>query len=330
MQMIDISVIIPVYNSEKYIIKCLESIRAQSMKNIEVILINDGSTDGTEELIVRYQQEHSLKIHLFTRENAGQAAARNFGIRQAKGKYIAFMDSDDYVESEYLQQMYQTAERYASEVVTCGYRSVKTDGSVIGTTSVSPFAEVSDYGKAGVFVVWAKLFLREFIDRNGFTFPEGGKIYEDVPFSLETKFKAKNVKAIAYIGYNYVQHEASTMSSSKVTSRRFPYQKMEEAIQNILAEKETDRDRFEFELLHFWTGFLFFFCRKAKREDIRQISSFAERELKDYFPQYWKNPYVGIRRSKELPLLHRIAIRIFVQALRLHMLGSFTFLVTRL
>lgn len=330
MEMIDISVIIPVYNSEKYIIKCLDSLRAQTMENIEIILINDGSTDRTEEQIVRYQREHSLKIRLFTRENAGQAAARNFGVRQARGKYIAFMDSDDYVEPEYLVRMYQTAEQYGSEVVTCGYRSVKTDGTVIRTTSVSPFAEVSDYGKTGVFVVWAKLFLREFIVRGGFTFPEGGKIYEDVPFSLETRFKGKNVKAIAYIGYNYVQHEASTMSSARVTGRRFPYDKMEEAIQNILADKEADRDRLEFEVLHFWAGFLFFFCRRAKREDIRQLSAFARQELENYFPRYWKNPYTGLRRGKDLPLLHRIAIRIFVQAARLHMLGAFTFLVTRL
>lgn len=330
MEVIDISVIIPVYNSEKYIVKCLESIRAQSMKNIEVILINDGSTDRTEELVLQYQREHSMKVRLFTRENAGQAAARNFGIRQAEGKYIAFLDSDDYVEPEYLERMYLTAEQYGSDVVTCGYRSVRTDGTVIRTTSVSPFTEVSDYGKAGVFVVWAKLFLREFIIRNGFAFPEGGKIYEDVPFSLETKFKGKNVKAIAYIGYNYVQHEASTMSSSRAKSSRFPYDKMDESIQNILSEKEADKDRFEFEVLHFWAGFLFFFCRRAKREDIRQISSFAEHELNDYFPQYWKNPYVGLRREKELPLLHRIAIRIFVQAARLNILGAFAFLVTRL
>ncbi len=120
MENIEISVIIPVYNSEKYIVKCLDSLKAQSMKEIEVIIINDGSTDRTKDLIEEYQNAHQLKIRLYSRENAGQAAARNFGVLQAEGRYIAFMDSDDYVERDYLQQLYQTAKDHQSEVVTCG------------------------------------------------------------------------------------------------------------------------------------------------------------------------------------------------------------------
>ncbi|MEY8390595.1 glycosyltransferase [Lachnospiraceae bacterium 45-W7] len=330
MENVEISVIIPVYNSEKFIVKCLDSLEKQSMKDMEVILINDGSTDRTEELILQYQREHRLCIRLFTRENAGQAAARNFGMLQASGTYIAFMDSDDYVEADYLQRLYQTAQQYQSEVVTCGYRSVKPDGTVLQTISVSSFGAVADYGRPGTFVVWGKLFLRDFLIRNQFRFPEGGMIYEDVPFSLETKFKAKNVKAIAYIGYNYVQHSHSTMSSAKVTCSRFPFDKMDEVIRNTLPEDPQRRNRFEFEVLHFFTGFLFFFCRKARKEDIRQLSSFAVKELNTYFPQYKKNPYLGLSKEKELPLVHRIAIWIFVQTVRLHMLNSFAFAFTRL
>lgn len=330
MEHVEISVVIPVYNSEKYIVKCLDSIQNQTMKQIEVILINDGSTDRTAELVVQYQKEHDLNIRFFTRENAGQAAARNFGIGQAVGKYLAFMDSDDHIEPDYLQQLYQTAEQYQSEVVTCGYRSVKPDGTVLKTTLVSPFAEVTEYGKPGVFVVWAKLFLRDFVIRNHFQFPEGGKIYEDVPFSLETKFKGKNVRAIRYVGYNYVQHAASTMSSSKVTARRFPFEKVDQAIRDTLSEKNVDRERFEFEVLHFFTGFLFFFCRKAKKDDIRQLTSFAEKEIQTYFPGYRKNQYIGLRQVKELPTVHRIAIWVFVQVTRMHMLRPFTYVITRL
>ena len=329
MENIEISVIIPVYNSEKFIVKCLDSLEAQSMKEIEVILINDGSTDQTKELIEEYQKTHNLKIRLYSRENAGQAAARNFGVLQAQGNYIAFLDSDDYVEPDYLQQMYQTARHYDSEVVTSGYRTVKPDGTVLQTTCVSSFGEVTDYGRPGMFVVWAKLFLRDFIIRNQFQFPEGGKIYEDVPFSLETKFKVKNVKAISYIGYNYVQHESSTMSSSKVKCSRFPFDKMEATIRDTMPKDAEARDRFEFEVLHFFAGFLFFFCRKAKREDIWILSDFARREILTYFPGYAKNPYVGFKKEKELPFVHRTAIWVFVQTIRLHVLKMFAFAVTR-
>lgn len=329
MENIEISVIIPVYNSEKYIGKCLESLANQTIKEIEVIIVNDGSTDHTAEIIEQYEREHDLRIRLFYRENAGQAAARNFAIAKAAGSYIAFMDSDDYVDSDYLQKLYDTARQYQSDVVTCGYRSVKPDGTVLRTVCVSPFEVVSDYGKPGVFVVWAKIFKTSFIVENHFRFPEGGKIYEDVPFSLETKFKGQNVKAISYIGYNYVQHEASTMSSSKVTAARFPFDKVDSAICDTLAVPNADRERFEFEVLHFFTGFLFFFCRKAKKEDIAELAGFAEKEIKTYFPRYWKNDYIGISKVKELPVVHRIAIWIFTKVLRLRMLKAFTYLITR-
>lgn len=95
MENVEISVIIPVYNSEKYIRKCLESLANQTVKEIEVIIVNDGSTDHTAEIIEQYEKENDLRIRLFHRENAGQAAARNFAIDKAAGNYIAFMDSDD-------------------------------------------------------------------------------------------------------------------------------------------------------------------------------------------------------------------------------------------
>lgn len=329
MENIEISVIIPVYNSEKYIKKCLESLNRQTMKEIEVILVNDGSTDHTAALVEEFQKEHDLKIKVFHRENAGQAAARNFALRMAVGKYIAFMDSDDYVEDDYLQKLYTTAVKYGSDVVTCGYRSVKPDGTVLQTVSVSPFEEVSDYGKPGVFVVWAKIFLKDFILENHFSFPEGRKIYEDVPFSLETKFKGRNVKSISYIGYNYVQHEASTMSSQRVTAERFPFEKVDATIRDTLSDLRVDDMRFEFEVLHFFTGFLFFFCRKAKKEDIAKLTEFAEKEIKTYFPRYWKNKYIVANSLKELPLVHRIAIFIFTRVVRLHILKPFTYVITR-
>ncbi len=330
MERVDISVIIPVYNSEKYIFKCLKSLERQSMKNIEIILINDGSTDRTEERILAFVENHTLDIRLFSRENAGQAAARNFGMTQAKGTYIAFLDSDDYVDADYLEQMYLVAEKYKSDVVTSGYRSVKTDGTVLQSVCVSPYEAVSEYGKPGVFVVWAKLFRRSFLEENGMQFPEGGKIYEDVPFSLETKFKGRNVKAVSYVGYNYVQHEGSTMSSGSVKSQRFPYEKLEDAIQNTLENCRTGRERFEFEVLHFFAGFLFFYCRRAKKKDIDELASFAERIIREYFPRYRKNPYVGFLKVKELPILHRIAIWTFVRMMQMRMMKKFTFLITRI
>ena len=119
-----ISVIIPVYNGRKYIINCLNSLEKQTHKNIEIILINDGSTDDTETVIQNYMDKSSLTIQYFFQTNHGQAYTRNFGTKKATGEYIAYIDSDDYLDPDYLLKLYETAEAYHSDVVGSGYRVV--------------------------------------------------------------------------------------------------------------------------------------------------------------------------------------------------------------
>lgn len=323
-----ISVIIPAYNVEKHISKCLCSLEKQTMQQIEVIIINDGSTDGTEQVIQSFIKRGSLEIRYFSDSNHGQAYVRNFGMNQAKGTYIAFIDSDDYLEPEYLEKLYTAAETSHADVVNSGYRVVKEDGTVLSEVNVSPFSEVSGFGRAGVFVTWSKLYRTDFLRRQNIRFPEG-KLYEDVPFSLEAKFLGQNVKSISYIGYNYVQHENSTMSSSPIKSTRFPYQELDASLAKINSVKTVDKDAFEFETLHFFTGFLFLYCKKASKKEISSFCAYAKKEIGTYFPKYWKNPYIGLSHSKELPFSYRAAVLILVILLRLHLLPPFTYLITR-
>ena len=273
-------------------------------------------------------EKSSLTIQYFSQSNHGQAYTRNFGTQKATGEYIAYIDSDDYLDSDYLFKLYETAETYHSDVVNSGYRVVKEDGTVLSEVNVSPFSDVSDFGRAGIIVVWSKLYRREFLQKNEIYFPEG-KIYEDVPFSIAAKFQGKNVRSISYIGYNYVQHENSTMSSSAVRSERFPYKEFDSVISETLLDKGVQKDVMEFEVLHFFTGFLFLYCRKASCADVAAFCDFASKELKTYFPSYRKNPFVGLFRSKELPFYYRAAIYIFVKLNQIHLLKPFTCLITR-
>lgn len=323
-----ISVIIPVYNGGKHIINCLNSLEKQTHTNMEIILINDGSTDDTEEIIKKYSAKTCLTIQYFSQSNHGQAYTRNFGTGQATGEYIAYIDSDDYLDPDYLLKLYETAETYRSDVVNSGYRVVKEDGTVLSEVNVSPFSDVSEFGRAGIFVVWSKLYRREFLQKHQIRFPEG-KLYEDVPFSIAAKFQGKNVKSISYIGYNYVQHENSTMSSSAVKSERFPYKEIDAVLKKTLSAKGVQKEALEFEVLHFFTGFLFLYCRKASRQDVAAFCDFASKELKTYFPDYSKNPYIGLTRSKELPLYYRAAIWIFVKLNQFHLLKPFACFITR-
>lgn len=317
-----ISIVIPIFNSGRYILDCLESIERQTYKNIEVVLINDGSTDDTEERIRKYKSESKLEIQYIFQENHGQAYARNFGIDRAEGEYIAFVDSDDYLDDDYLERLYETAEQYDADVVNSGYRVVKEDKTILSEVNVSPFSDVSGFGRAGVFVVWSKLFRTSFLREQNIRFPEG-KLYEDVPFSIAAKFRGRNVKSISYIGYNYVQHQNSTMSSS-VKSSRFPYKELDEVLAYTVSLRHVQKAELEFEVIHFFTGFLFLYCRKASKQDISAFCDYAAEELDKYFPDYKKNPFVGLNRSRELPFYYRAAIKIFVILSKVHLLKPFT------
>ena len=118
--------------------------------------------------------------------------------------------------------------------------------------------------------------------------------------------------------------------SSAVKKSRFPFEELDAAISNALAQEGVCKEALEFEVLHFFTGFLFLYCRKAAKEDVAAFCAYAAKELSAYFPRYGKNPYVGLFRSKELPLYYRAAIWLFVKLSRVRLLKGFAYAVTRL
>lgn len=115
-----VSVIVPVYNAEKTIVRCLDSIISQTFKDIEIIIVNDGSNDGSQMICEKYCDRYS-EIRLINQDNAGPATARNTGIDYAAGKYIAFIDSDDYAEDNMIEEMVKAVEGNQAEMVICGY-----------------------------------------------------------------------------------------------------------------------------------------------------------------------------------------------------------------
>jgi len=126
-----VSVIVPVYNVEKYLAKCLDSLINQTHENIEILVVNDGSTDCSEDIIRDYAQRYPGKIKAFQKENGGLGDARNFGIDRATGDYIGFVDSDDYVHSAMFEEMAALAEKHHAEMVICNIQKVDQHGRII-------------------------------------------------------------------------------------------------------------------------------------------------------------------------------------------------------
>ena len=126
-----ISVIIPVYNVEKYIVKCLDSLVNQTLENIEIIVVNDGSKDNSQTIIDKYVKKYPKKIKSYIKENGGQGSARNLGLEYAKGEYISFVDSDDWLDLNALEEMYNLAKKDNSDIVICDMIDHFTDGKVL-------------------------------------------------------------------------------------------------------------------------------------------------------------------------------------------------------
>ena len=125
MNKIDISIIVPIYNAEKYLNKCLESLTKQTKKELEFILINDGSTDKTEEIIKEYQDK---RIKYFKNKNQGIGKTRNFGISKSSGKYLMFVDSDDYLEKDACEILYKKISKEGADLAICDFYKVYENG----------------------------------------------------------------------------------------------------------------------------------------------------------------------------------------------------------
>ena len=113
-----VSVIVPVYNVEKYLDKCLDSLANQTLKDLEIIIVNDGSPDNSEDIIKKYTKKYK-NFKYYKKENGGLSSARNYGIKYASGDYIAFLDSDDYVKSDMYEKMYEKAIKGNYDLVVC-------------------------------------------------------------------------------------------------------------------------------------------------------------------------------------------------------------------
>ncbi|MBF8457485.1 glycosyltransferase family 2 protein [Kaistella sp. G5-32] len=125
-----VSIIVPVFNVEKYLRKCLNSLVNQTLLEIEILVINDGSTDGSAKIIEEFQEKFPLKIKAFSKENGGLSDARNFGLDRADGEFIGFVDSDDEVYENMFEEMYSLAQRHSAEMVICNLQKVDENGNV--------------------------------------------------------------------------------------------------------------------------------------------------------------------------------------------------------
>ncbi len=205
-----ISVIIPVYNSSTYLRKCLDSVVNQTLKDIEIIVINDGSTDDSKNIIEEYTVKYK-NIIFIDQENKGIGKTRNIGIKKATGEYITFVDSDDYIKENMLEEYYKYAKKHNFDLVIGSYIKKINNKEIIfennkfktGNVKTTPqILYLIEYGP------WAKLYKREMLINNNIYFDEKRK-YEDMPFVSKALLKSKLIGQITEPYYYYIIHNNS-------------------------------------------------------------------------------------------------------------------------
>lgn len=310
-----VSVIVPVFNCEKYIKKCLESILNQSYCHIEVLVVNDGSTDGSQEIIDTLAKTDS-RIQKFQQCNQGVAVARNRALSHATGDYYLFVDGDDYIGVDYVRNLVACAEENQSELVICGYTLVfphKRMRKVVPGVYIQNRKEEWAYR---ISSVWGRLYSSTFWKNNDMTFiPEENARAEDVPIDLYANVMARNIHLIKNTEYYYVQRKDSAMHGRNRVLFLFPYIAFGEMYDKVKNTETTNsRAFFDIGVLKFLAQFEFGIYRNASRTEKNTFWKYINDLLKDDFADIQRE-YENLQHTIELPIPHKIAISLLVKRL---------------
>lgn len=221
-----ISVIVPVYNAEKYVKRCIISVIHQSFKSWELILVDDGSNDQSATIIDNYLQKDT-RIVFIRKDNGGASSARNLGIEAATGEWLAFVDADDYLNTDYLQSLVYTQLRYNADLICGGHVKITTNGKICKKREYPEmYFEKKDFNemlKKGLLMLqkapWAKLYQKSIIDKYSIRFIKGAITGEDEIFMYTYFLHCNSVAFSSSTGYNY-----NMMDNSLTTQGCFPYE----------------------------------------------------------------------------------------------------------
>ena len=303
-----LSIIVPVYGVEKYIDKCLNSLVKQSLKEIEVIVVNDGTKDNSQKIVDKYVKKYPDKIKSYIKENGGQGSARNYGLKKASGEYIGYVDSDDFVEKDMYKKLYNKAKENNYDIVVCGNYNVSEDYQ---NKNIDAFINNYNTDLENIFfgkmAVWNKIYKRDILIKNKLEFKE--KVwYEDLAFTLKAIMNSNTFAFIDEPLYDYLIREGSTMNNSNVQRNL----EILDAFNDILSyiqhnKKEEYFSKIEFLAIdHIYISAIVRVLKaeaddKVKRETINKLIDYMNKK----FPNYKNNKYINTF-SKNRKIIYKL------------------------
>ena len=286
-----VSVIVPVYNVYDYLEKCLDSLVHQTLDLIEIIIVNDGSVDNSDDIIQKYAKKYQ-NIKAYKKENSGLSDTRNYGLNYASGEYITFVDSDDFVEPTMYEEMYEKAKTGNYDIVACDINYVYKDREE--RILVDPKKDVNNIKELFINfypTVCTKIFKKELFDKSKQKF-KSGIWYEDVEFMYRLLPYVNSVGVIHKPFYNYLQREKSITST--ISPKIYDYINNFNGLVDYYKENNF-YDKYKKELEYAYVRYIYATfiktCLGYDKEKYLKAVDDAIKNVQEHFPKYRRNKY---------------------------------------
>ena len=316
--MIKVSIIVPFYNVENYIEKCLQSLVNQTLEDIEILLVNDGSQDTSEVIAKQFAEKYPNKIIYLEKENGGLSDARNYAIPYAKGQYIAFLDSDDYVETNMYEEMYNKAQKEDLDYIECDFLWEYPDKTL--ESKGKQYSNKKEMFIHTRVVAWNKLIKREIVQNNHLEFPKGYR-YEDVEFFYKLLPFIHHYGIVQKPLIHYVQRENSISNVQNTRTKEIidvlghviEYYK-----ENNLFEEYQKEIEYTYARYILCSSMLRMVMIEDKKER-KEIINMAWKSLNTQFVNWKKNTYLKNKGLKNLYMrsVNNFTLKIYTSLARM-------------
>ena len=297
--MIKVSVIVPVYNVEEYLERCLDSLVNQTLKETEIIVVNDGTKDNSQEIIDKYKEKYS-NIKSYIKENGGLSDARNYGIKKASGDYLAFIDSDDYIDKFMLEKMWNKANKEKLDIVVCNSINIYDDNHMIEIKSNNNYSEdtIKNY------LISPPMACTRICKRTLFEKIEFKKniYYEDLELTPKLVKQTKKIDFLDEGLYYYYQRTGSIMKQKEFSEKLLDIFKVLDSNKKLLLKEYPDEIEYMYITHLLRTASLRFLDYPQHKELIEKII----KTMKENFPNWKKNKYLK-KSSTKLKLVCYLA-----------------------
>lgn len=304
--MCKVSVIVPVYNVEEYLDQCLDSLVHQTLREIEILVINDGTQDNSQAIIDRYVKRYPQIIKSYQKENGGLSSARNFGLTRAVGEYIAFVDSDDFVDVNMYEHMYQKAKEQDFDLVVCDFNELRKHTVLPCSCKINDDLLSHDAVKKAMIdfypSAWNKLYRKRLLDHTHITFKEG-VWFEDVEFIYRLLPYVDTIGVVHEPFYQYLIRTGSITATSDV--RIYHYIDNWNGIVEYYHKHgiyEEYREILEYCYVRYLFATFVKAAAKMRFNDFKIAVVSAKENVSKNFPNYRKNRYLKKKSFKNLYL----------------------------